>query len=190
MKTVTIGLALVACLAACGALYANENKAPAKDAKSVSESGSAPALDPSDMPALKDRVEYAGDAEVSTGPVEYPYIGLVPGYRGTSIPAPGDQLLYVKKGDRVDVLVTFDTVTAKEVKEKVTATILQNVIVINVKRPDNVKDMGAIELLCNPNEAQYLALSEAQGKTSIAVRAPGDVEMHPMEMASFRKLIK
>ena len=135
-------------------------------------------------------MEYAGDAEISTGPVEGPYIGLVPGYRGTAIPVPGDQLLYVKKGDRVDVLVTFDTMTRKDLKEKVTATILQNVIVINVKRAENVKDMGAIELLCNPNEAQYLALSEAQGKTSITVRAPGDVEMHPMEIASFRKLIK
>lgn len=117
--------------------------------------------------------------------------GLVKGYRGTTIAAPRDQLLYVKKGDRVDLLVTFDAALKKGVKETLTATILQNVIVINVRLPENPDEPGAIELLCNPNEAQYVALSVAQGKSlTIAVRAPGDVELHPMEMASFRKLIR
>lgn len=117
--------------------------------------------------------------------------GLVAGYRGTSIALPGDQLLYLKKGDRVDVLVTFAAKKEKDVQETLTATILQNVIVINVVKPEKVTGTGAVELLLNPNEAQYLALSVSQAKTiSIAVRAPGDVELHPMEMASFRKLIK
>ena len=121
---------------------------------------------------------------------ETPYIGLVPGYRGATIPVHGDQLLYLKKGDRIDLLATFDTITNKDIKEKVTATMLQNVIVINVQRPEKSSDMGAVELLCNPNEAQYLALSEVRGDIHIAIRAPGDVEMRPMEVASFRRLIK
>lgn len=120
--------------------------------------------------------------------------GLVQGYRGTTLPVGGDQVLYVKKGDRVDVLVTFDAKTQdkdkKERKEKVTATILQNVVVLNVRRPEKVDDLGAVELLLNPVEAQYAALSLAQGSIHIAVRAVGDVELHPMEMASFRRLIK
>ncbi len=113
------------------------------------------------------------------------------GYRGTAIPVGGDQLLYVKKGDRVDVLVTFDAKMEKDAKETVTATILQNVVVLNVEKPASPEAPGVIELLLNPNEAQYAALSVAQGKkVQITVRAPGDLELHPMEMASFRRLIK
>ncbi|MCX5790903.1 MAG: RcpC/CpaB family pilus assembly protein [Elusimicrobia bacterium] len=118
-------------------------------------------------------------------------VGLVKGYRGTAIPVGGDQLLYVKKGDRVDVLVTFEAKMEKNRKETLTSTILQNVIVINVSKPEKVDDQGAIELLLNPVEAQYAALSVAQAKNiNISVRSIGDTELHPMEMASFRKLIK
>lgn len=121
-------------------------------------------------------------------------VGLVKGYRGTSMPVSGDQLLFVKKGDRVDVLVTFDAKMedkdGKERKEKVTSTFLQNVIVINVHKPAKVSETGAVELLLNPVEAQYAALSIAQGNVAIVVRAPGDTELHPMEIATFRRLIK
>ena len=123
-----------------------------------------------------------------------PQYGLVKGYRGTTLPVGGDQALYLKKGDRVDVLVTFDAKTQdkgkQERKEKITATILQNVVVLNVRRPEKVDDLGAVELLLNPVEAQYAALSIAQGDIHIVLRAAGDVELHPMEMASFRKLIQ
>ena len=123
-----------------------------------------------------------------------PPYGLVKGYRGTTLPVGGDQVLYVKNGDRVDVLVTFDAKTQdkgkQERKEKITATILQNVVVLNVRRPEKVDDLGALELLLNPVEAQYAALSIAQGSIHIVLRAVGDVELHPMEMASFRKLIQ
>jgi len=120
--------------------------------------------------------------------------GLVPGYRGTVLPLSGDQLLYLKRGDRVDMLVTFDAIMGKKgetTKEKVTATILQNIVVLNVRQSENKDVPGALELLCNPVEAQYVALSVAQAnKINIVIRAPGDTELHPMEIASFRKLIK
>jgi Flp pilus assembly protein CpaB len=118
---------------------------------------------------------------------------LVKGYRGTSLTVGGAQLLFLKKGDRVDVLLTFDAKMSddgKERKEKITATFLQNVVVLNVTRPEKVDGVGAVELLLNPVEAQYAALALAQGDIVITVRAPGDTELHPMEMASFRKLIK
>ena len=147
-----------------------------------------------DVPAVKPAVK-ENDSVVSPAPsAAAPPSGLVAGYRGAVIPLPGDQLLYVKKGDRVDVLVTFDAIMGKKgetTKEKVTATILQNIIVLNVHMPENRELPGAIELLCNPVEAQYVALSVAQaGRINIVVRAPGDTELHPMEIASFRKLIK
>lgn len=119
---------------------------------------------------------------------------LIKGYRGTTLPVGGDQALYLKKGDRVDVLVTFDAKMQdkgkQERKEKITATILQNVVVLNVRKPEKVDDIGAVELLLNPVEAQYAALSIGQGSIHIVLRAVGDIELHPMEMASFRKLIQ
>lgn len=70
------------------------------------------------------------------------------------------------------------------------APILQNVVVADVKRPEKLDQIGAVELLLNPNEAQYAALSLEQGSLHLARRASGDAEMHPMEMATFRKLFK
>ena len=136
----------------------------------------------------------ADPAAVSTAaPAALP-AELVHGYRGTSIPIGGDQLLYLRKGDRVDVLVTFDAVMGgkdkKEHKEKITSTFLQNIVVINVRKPEKVEEVGTVELLLNPVEAQYAALAISQGTMHITVRAPGDTELHPMEMASFRKLIR
>jgi Flp pilus assembly protein CpaB len=112
------------------------------------------------------------------------------GYRGMPIPLSGDQAAFVKKGDRVDVMVTFEAKLKNEVKEKVTATILQDVLVFDVIKPAKLEDKGVIDLILNPNEAQYLALSLQQGELRLSVRAPGDKEMHPMEMASFRKLFR
>jgi Flp pilus assembly protein CpaB len=95
-------------------------------------------------------------------------------------------------------------------KEQVTATILQNVLVLAVgtnlgqgmsakqaKASSDKEDKTAafsekamIALALNPNEAQYLALAQKQGETRVILRGLGDVEMHPMEMASFRRLFK
>ena len=110
------------------------------------------------------------------------------GYREVTIVADPAQLYFVNKGDRVDVLTTFDALMKGGIKEKVTATILQNVIVADVHKPADLEKAGAVSLLLNPNEAQYAALSSIQGSIQLLVRAPGDMKMHPMEMASFRKL--
>lgn len=112
------------------------------------------------------------------------------GYRGMPVPLSGDQAAFIHKGDRVDALVTFDAQLKDKVKEKVTATILQNVLVLDIIKPAKLEDKGVVELILNPNEAQYLALSLQQGELRLSVRSPGDTEMHPMEMASFRKLFQ
>jgi Flp pilus assembly protein CpaB len=117
-------------------------------------------------------------------------IPVTAGYRGVAVPVSGEQAAFIKKGDRVDALVTFEALLKDKVKEKVTATILQNVMVMEVIRPEKLDDKGVVELLLNPNETQYLALSLQQGSLLLSVRAEGDKEMHPMEMASFRKLFQ
>jgi hypothetical protein len=120
-----------------------------------------------------------------------PEARILPGYRGVSLGLPGSQALFLEKGDRVDMLVTFEALMGGDIKEKVTATILQNVLVTGVQKPASAAATGVVQLLCNPNEAQYAALSLAQGSNiNLVRRAPGDLEMRPMEIASFRKLIK
>lgn len=120
-----------------------------------------------------------------------PEARLLPGYRGVSLSVPGSQALFLRSGEKVDMLVTFDAVMGAGTKEKVTATILQNVLVVKVHKPESAGGSGVVQLLCNPNEAQYVALSLVQSRNiNLVRRAPGDIELHPMEIASFRKLFK
>ena len=134
-------------------------------------------------------------------------VKVTPGYRGAVLGVENEMMKLVKPGDRVDVLVTFDA-QFQDRKEKVTATILQNVLVLGVggdlgqgmnmrdaanreKAQDSAaafSDKGVLSLALNPREAQYLALSTRLGETTVVIRGLGDLEMHPMEMASFRKL--
>lgn len=149
-------------------------------------------------------------ALISLSPEAGLSVKIPPGYRGAIIPIEPELKALVKPGDRIDVLVTFDALMADNRKEKVTATILQNVLVVAVgtnmgqgltakqlKMAGEKEDKTAafseksmISLALNPNEAQYLALSQRTGEIAVVVRGLGDVEMHPMEMASFRKLFK
>jgi len=116
--------------------------------------------------------------------------GILPGYRGTALPVSGHQVMFLNKGDRVDVLVTFDALMKGGTKEKVTATILQNCLVSEIYKPADPDKLGVVQLLLNPNEAQYAGLARIQGELHIIKRAWEDSEMHPMEMASFKKLFR
>lgn len=137
-------------------------------------------------------------------------VKVPPGYRGCILPLDSEMLKLLKPGDHIDVLVTFDAVMGDNRKEKVTATILQNVLVLGVgadlgqgmsaqqlkakqkaaSADQAFSDKMGVSLALNPNEAQYLALSQQQGQVSIVVRGLGDVELHPMEIASFKRLVK
>jgi Flp pilus assembly protein CpaB len=112
------------------------------------------------------------------------------GYRGVSLPIPGYQLASIKKGDRADVLLTFEATMADKAKEKVTATILQDVVVVDIQKPLKLDEKGVVVLMLNPVEAQYAALSYSTGELMLSRRAERDTEMKPMEMASLRKLFK
>lgn len=114
-----------------------------------------------------------------------------PGYRGMALPVQAYQLQFLGPGARVDVLTTFQAALTDNRTEWVTATLLQNVLVLEVKAPACGEPYGAIQVAVNPNEAEYLSLAVQSKKiVSVALRGKGDVEMHPMEMASFRKLFR
>jgi pilus assembly protein CpaB len=147
---------------------------------------------------------------VSLSPESGLSVKIPPGYRGAMLPIEPEMKALIKPGDRVDVLVTFDAMMNDGRKEKVTATILQNVLIIavgtNLGQGMNAKqfkgaaameektaalsEKSTVSLALNPNEAQYLSLALQQGSPTVIMRGLGDVEMHPMEMASFRKLFR
>lgn len=114
---------------------------------------------------------------------------LPAGYRAMALPFPSHQLRFVAPGDRVDIMATFSAELGEKDdkrKEDVTATIMQNVVVLAVDHSH-----GVVQLIFNPNEAQYAALFAVKDKTLwLSKRAAGDTEMHPMEMASARKLFR
>lgn len=107
------------------------------------------------------------------------------GYRGVILNLPKKDLAWVRKGDSVDVISVFDAVMKGDRKEKIGATLLQNVKVAGV----NARK-GTIVLLVNINEAQYAALATQQGKVFLSLRAKGDKKLQAVEIASYRKLIK
>lgn len=109
-----------------------------------------------------------------------------PGYRATVVQADKAEFLFIKPGDRLDMLVTFDAVMKDNSKEKVTASILQNVLVLDTVSKDGV---NAVVLALNPNEAQYAMLSLGY-QVHFTIRGKGDTELHPMEIASFKRLLR
>lgn len=110
---------------------------------------------------------------------------IPPGYRAVTLSLPAHEVAYLVPGDRVDVISVFPATLTKDTKEEeVAATIFQNVHVFDVDKSRNF-----VRLLMNPNEAQYAALFSAK-TVKLAVRAKGDKEMHPMEMAAARKLYR
>jgi|GEM_PF-3154341 len=122
---------------------------------------------------------------------EFAKDGPKAGKRAVSVMIGEDQLLDVKVGDRVDVVATLTAAIAGEKgSERLTATILQNVRVLGVVRVDSLLAKGVIRLELNPIEAQLAPLAAEQASLSLERRAPGDVEMHPFEMSSLRKLFK
>jgi Flp pilus assembly protein CpaB len=114
---------------------------------------------------------------------------LADGYRSVAVPAHDYELLPLRPGDRVDVLVVFDAV-ANNVRKKYAATLLQNVKVLGTRRSGKLDEKGVAYLMLNPIEAQYAALGPSQGETSVILRKTGDAELHPFEVADFSKLFR
>lgn len=132
-----------------------------------------------------------------------------PGYRAAALGIDAEMRSLVKPGDRVDVLITFDALMADGRKEKATATILQNVLVLAVgrnlgagmtasqfktsaeleDRTSAFSEKAAISLAVNPRELQFLALAAQQGITSIGLRSPGDDNLHPIQISLMRQLL-
>lgn len=112
------------------------------------------------------------------------------GKLAVALPIDEDQLLGVKPGDRVDVISVFDAVLNSGPAQPFSATVLQNARVLSVAATDDLRAQGVLTLELNPLEAQYAFLTARRTQLGLAVRAPGNAETHPMEMATFGKLFR
>lgn len=162
----------------------------------------------------RNRIPKGNQIELSELMPQSPDAGLAlrvpPGYRGTVLPIDPQFKSLIKPGDHVDVLATFDAVMNDGRREKVTATILQNILVLAVggnlgqgmsagqsktfeereERSAGFSDRAMISVALNPEELEYLALAGKQGETTIGIRAPGDIYMHPIKMAEMASLFR
>lgn len=130
-------------------------------------------------------------------------VKVPPGYRASALPVDRDMAVLMKPGDRVDVVVTVDANMVQGGRQKVTMTILQNLLVLSVG-----KDLGsgsggaegelktaafaqqeAISVAVNPIEFQYLALAGETGRLGVSLRSPGDIEIHPIKLADWPSLL-
>jgi hypothetical protein len=116
-------------------------------------------------------------------------IAMPRGYRSVSVPVPGDELVDLRAGERVDLISVFDAQGPKG-KERYAATVLQNVKVLGLSAPKGAEGQGAALLMLNPMEAQMALLAVRQGPVGLARRDAGDDEVYPMEMTSYRKLFR
>lgn len=133
---------------------------------------------------------------------------VMPSYRAFILPVDSNVSSLIKPGDKVDVLLTFDAMIKNGGKEKMTATILQDIPVLgvggnlgqgmdsaskaaNAEREANnaaFSDRSVLSLSVSPVEAQYLALAQEEGVITVIVRSNGDTKVLPIEISSFSKL--
>lgn len=113
-----------------------------------------------------------------------------PGYRGIALPVPSWQAQFISPGNRIDVIATLAKDHPGRPKEDFARTVLQNALVLDVRKPLRDGEPSAIELALNPKEAQHLALAISEGGISVALRSDEDAEMHPMDMTSCKKLFR
>ncbi len=133
-----------------------------------------------------------------------------PTFRAFILPIDNSISSLIKPGDKVDILLTFEALLKTGGKERMTATILQNIQVLGVgsnlgqgmdadaranaanREANNAAftDRSVLSLSLSPIEAQYLALAREEGEITVIVRSAGDGKRHQLDVASFSRLFK
>jgi Flp pilus assembly protein CpaB len=131
-----------------------------------------------------------------------------PGNRAYILEVNNQVAKMIKPGDKVDILITFDAQLKTNSKEKMSVTILQNVLVLGVgsnlgqgldkaakaKNKEDEQnsaafsDTSALSLSLNLEAAQYLALAQEEGEITVVIRAPGDISETSVPITSFSSL--
>jgi len=101
---------------------------------------------------------------------------------------------FIKPGDRVDVMVTFERPGSKDDK-KITKVVLENSLVLatgtQMERVDEEepKAVKVITLEVSIEEAEKLAMAENEGKIRLALRSPLNPEIKKTRGAKFSDLL-
>lgn len=109
-------------------------------------------------------------------------------YPAINVGVPSDQVMFVKAGDRVDVLASveaLDPVGAK--KHKLTHTLLQNILVLDNRSSVSEPGQNILLLAMNYDEVQSTALAWDTAVIRILGRNASDSEMYPIKPASLEK---
>ena len=131
-----------------------------------------------------------------------------PGNRAYILEVKSQVAKMIKPGDKVDILITFDAQLKNSNKEKMSVTILQNILVLGVgsnlgqgldtaaknknkeeeQNSAAFSDMSTLSLSLGLEPAQFLALAEKEGEITVVVRAPGDMNENSVPITSFSSL--
>lgn len=131
-----------------------------------------------------------------------------PGNRAYILEVNNQVAKMIKPGDKVDILITFDAQLKNSNKEKMSVTILQNILVLGVgsnlgqgldsatknknkeeeQNSAAFSDMSTLSLSLGLEAAQYLALAQQEGEITVVVRAPGDMNETSVPITSFSSL--
>lgn len=131
-----------------------------------------------------------------------------PGNRAYILEVNNQVAKMIKPGDKVDILITFDAQLKTNNKEKMSVTILQNILVLGVgsnlgqgldkaakaKNKEDEEnsaafsDTSTLSLSLGLEAAQYLALAQEEGEITVVVRAPGDMNETSVPITSFSSL--
>ena len=131
-----------------------------------------------------------------------------PGNRAYILEVNNQVAKMIKPGDKVDILITFDAQMKNSNKEKMSVTILQNILVLGVgsnlgqgldkigkaknkeeeQNSAAFSDTSTLSLSLGLEAAQYLALAQQEGDITVVVRAPGDMNETSVPITSFSSL--
>lgn len=114
-----------------------------------------------------------------------------PGRKAVSLPLDAYKWHYLKPGYRVDVLGTFEDSTELGTPDWQTGTLIQDVLVLEVKRPGRRSSRSAVALALTKTESDLLSRARRDRMIfTILVRGRNDHDRHPLETASYRKLFR
>ena len=109
-------------------------------------------------------------------------------YPALSVPIASDKAVFVRPGDRIDILATIDAsdpVGSK--KHRMTLTLLQNILVLDSRKSESQPGQNILFLAMNYSEVQYAALAWDTAEIQVLSRNGSDAEIHPMSPGSLEK---
>ena len=111
------------------------------------------------------------------------------GYPALSLSVSSDKAMFVRPGDRIDVLATIDGGRGKEGrKQKITLTVLQNILVLDNRRSEARPGQNILLLALNYAEVQYAALAADTADIQVLLREKSDTEAHTINPATLERM--